>query len=391
MDCKFVRIKLLFCLKPLLLYSYTILVFALSVSISYAETESKSDSVKIAAIFALSGKATSSNAPAVLGVQLAAKEINETGGILGRDVEIFFFDNYSTPIGSYLAAAKAVESGVDAIIGASWSSHSLAIAKIAQKHQIPMISPISTTPPLTGVGDYIFRVCYNDNFQGEALARFVINELKAETGIIFADITSDFSLNLSEIFSRTFTSLGGTIKQTIDYRAGQSDFSGTISKIQIRDVDIAFLSGHDESGLLAKNLKEAGIEAIPVGSDGWAAESFFTLGGDQITTGYFINHWDSLQNEPRSRWFVEKYRDYGPFMAPTPLSFDAMMMLALAIKRAESTHGQDIKNTLIDLRGFVGITGNIVFDVHGDASKQACIIKIDNGIPSLHKFIGQPQ
>ena len=166
------------------------------------------ESIKIGAIFALSGKATKSNKPCVLGVQLAVQEINIKGGVLGKKLELLLLDNNSTPIGSYLAAEKAAGAGVVAIIGSVWSSHSLAIAKVAEKHKIPMISPISTIPSLTSIGDHIFRVCYDDNFQGKMIAEFAFKELKARTALIFVDIASDFSLNITEYLAGPFSHLG---------------------------------------------------------------------------------------------------------------------------------------------------------------------------------------
>ena len=179
------------------------------------------ESIKIGAIFALSGKAANSNSPVVLGAQLAVREINLEGGVLGKKLELLLLDNNSTPIGSYVAAETAANAEVVAIIGSVWSTHSLAIAKVAEEHKIPMISPISTIPSLTSIGDHIFRVCYDDNFQGKMIAQFAFNEQKARTALVFVDIASDFSLDIAEIFTRTFQSLGGKIVKEIEYKTGQ--------------------------------------------------------------------------------------------------------------------------------------------------------------------------
>jgi branched-chain amino acid transport system substrate-binding protein len=341
--------------------------------------------VRIGAIFALTGKAKNSNKQAVLGVQLAVREINLSGGVLGDQLELLLFDNESTPIGSHLAAEKAAEAGVAAIVGASWSSHSLAVAKVAQERRIPMISPISTIPSLTAIGDHIFRVCYDDNLQGAMLAEFAARDLEAKTALVFVDIASDFSLDISRIFSKNFAALGGTVLREIEYKTGQSDFSPQIRQALAADADIVFLSGYDESGFIAGKLQEAGARAIPIGSDGWEAESFYTGGGSKIRRGYYINHWFPTQDDPPSRTFLAKYTTEGDLQAPTALAYDAVNILIAAIRRAQSSDHEAIRQNLTELRGFKGVTGDIAFDAHGNVTKSACIVEIRDGMPRLLK------
>lgn len=347
--------------------------------------------IKIGAIFALSGKAKNSNLPAVLGVQLAVEEINREGGVLGAPLALLLFDNESTPIGSHLAAEKAASAGVTAIIGASWSSHSLAIAKVAQERKIPMISPVSTIPSLTAIGEYIFRVCYTDTLQGVVLAQFAYRELQARSALVFVDISSDFSLNIAQIFETNFTDLGGTVSREIEYKAGQSDYSPQIKQALGENTDIVFLAGYDESGFIAAKFQEAGGKAIPIGSDGWDAESFFTLGGNKIRQGYYINHWSPAHEDPLSQAFMAKYGNQGEIKAPTALAYDAVNILIAAIRLAESSDHAAVRRSLADLRGFKGVTGAIAFDARGDALKNACIIEIRDGLPSHQKCFLQPQ
>jgi len=343
------------------------------------------ESVSIGAIFALSGKAKNSNLPAVYGVQLAVAEINRQGGILGRPLELLLFDNESTPIGSHLAALKASQAGVRGIIGASWSSHSLAIAHVAQEKKIPMISPVSTIPSLTAIGDYIFRVCYTDSLQGALLAQFAAQELQARSALIFVDISSDFSLNIAQIFKNSFAALGGSVQREIEYKTGQSDYSQQIKQALAEKSDIVFLAGYDESGFIAAKLQEAGSKAIPIGSDGWDADSFFALGGNKIDRGYYINHWFPDHEDPPSREFMAKFGNQGEIKAPTVLAYDAVNILVAAMRRAESLEHDTIRRSLAEMQGFKGVTGEITFDARGDAVKGACIVEILEGVPRHHK------
>jgi branched-chain amino acid transport system substrate-binding protein len=348
--------------------------------------------LKIGAIFALSGKAKNSNHPAVFGVHLAVEEINRQGGVLGRPLELLLIDNESTPIGSHLAAEKAAQAEVVGIIGAAWSSHSLAIAKVAQERKIPMISPVSTIPSLTAIGDYIFRVCYTDTLQGATLAQFAARDLQAKSALVFVDIASDFSLNIAQIFKTNFANLGGTVTREIEYKTGQSDFTPQIRQALAEDTDIIFLAGYDESGFIATKLQEAGSRAIPIGSDGWDAESFFTLGGYKIRRGYYINHWSPAHDDLLTQAFMAKHGGgLGEIKAPTVLAYDAVNILVAAIRQANSPDHDAVRRSLTELRGFKGVTGEIAFDARGDALKGACIVEIVDGIAKHQKcYVQQP-
>lgn len=365
------------------------ILFALPLLVSRAMAGETNEPIKIAAIFALSGKAKNSNNSAVLGVRLAVEEINAAGGLLSRPIELLMLDNESTPIGSHLAAEAANQAGVAAIIGASWSSHSLAIAKVAEKHRIPMVSPVSTIPSLTAGGEYIFRVCYTDSLQGAALARFAHEELHARSALLFVDISSDFSLNIAQIFKNTFTELGGAVRLEIEYKTGQTDFSVQIRQALGAESDVVFLAGYDESGFIAAKLQEAGLRAIPLGSDGWDAESFYSLGGNAIRLGYYINHWFPDHDDQSSRDFLVKYGARGEIKAPTVLAYDAVKVVAAAISNTASADRQAIRRGLSELRDYSGITGKISFDAQGDAIKTACIIEILDGKPHHHSHYPQ--
>jgi len=351
-------------------------------------TEPVTAPITIAAIFAHTGKAMYSDRPAIIGTRFAVEEINRKGGIDDRPLQLLEIDNKSTPIGSHFAALKAVDENVTAIIGASWSSHSLAIARVAQENETVMISPSSTVPELTAIGDYIFRVCYNDNFQGKALASFAINDLKLGNAIIFTDIASDFSTNLAAIFEKTYTRLGGHVLATIEYKAESSSLPGKIQFARTYDkADLVFLSGHDESGYIAAKLKENGIHAIPLGSDGWDAESFFTRGGNTITKGYYLSHWLPNQIHPDSLAFKEKLAGYGDVKAATALAYDAVNVLAAALQKAGTDDRTALRNSLSSIKNFHGITGTISFDEQGDAAKNGYLAEIRNGQPKFLKLI----
>ena len=212
-----------------------------------------SDAIRIAAIFSQTGIAATHNEPLISMVQLAVEDINQTGGVLKSPIQLILLDNRSTPIGATMAAEEAVRLGVTAVVGAHWSSHSLAMAPVLQKAGIPMISPGSTNPDVTKTGDYIFRACFLDSFQGLAMAQFARDDLHAASAVIVRNIDEKYSVMLAEFFKRAFIESGGTILLDSEYRGKAVDFAEIIEKAKALKPDVLYLPGYTrDSGLFIK-------------------------------------------------------------------------------------------------------------------------------------------
>lgn len=336
--------------------------------------------LKIAAIYSLTGPAAPDNLGSVNGVRCAVDEINRKGGLLGMPLELVLIDNKSSPIGSHLAALEAVRLGVTAIIGSAWSSHSLAVAKVAQANQVPMITNVSTHPQVTMVGDYIFRVCFTDSFQGKALAWLARDELKADSAVLMVNLTSDYSMELGRTFREAFQNKGGRVSIELTYKQREENFKPLLEQAQKVDHDLLVLTGHHESAVILKQAREVGIKAVPIGGDGWESKAFYNSGGSELKHGYFITHWAKEVKNPLSRNFVEKCGKVCDVVPSTALAYDAVSVLADAIGRAESSSRSRIREALAHTRSFSGVTGKITFDRNGDPiDKSAVIMAITNG------------
>lgn len=345
------------------------------------------EAIDIAAIYALTGAAAEANALALRGVGYAVDEINRQGGILGRKINLLVFDNQSTPIGSTIASKRAAKANVVAIVGSDWSSHSMAVARVAQKIGIPMISSYSTNPDVTRIGDYIFRVCFTDDFQGKVIARFARQDLNATSAVTFVDVTSDYSLKLSEIFRKNFEQLGGRVLFELEYKLKLYQFDEEIKRAVKADADVIFIPGHDESGLIAKQAQDAGTSSIFLGGDGWSTPVFFRKGGTKLKLGYYSTHWSPSLDTDQSRAFVNRYSHSETSVVNIALGYDAMMLLASAITRAESTDRKKIRDAIANTRSFKGVTGTISFNKHGDPVKSAVFMEIRNGKPRYLKTL----
>jgi branched-chain amino acid transport system substrate-binding protein len=346
-----------------------------------------SESIKIASIYAHSGPAAEANHSSVLGVRFAVDEINATGGIAGQPIELLELDNRSTPIGSKVAADKAVKSKVIAIIGSAFSSHSMAVARVAQRHQIPMISNVSTHPSVTHVGDYIFRVCYNDTLQGRVMAKFARDEIKIGKVVTIYDMSSDYSIGIAATFEQTFSRMKGVVLAKIPYKARQPNFRDIISLINSAHPDGIFIAGHYESGRIIAEAIKNGVNALPLGGDGWDEPNFYDIGGKYIKSGYYSTHWNEKIETASSRQFVARYDKYGKLWSSTALAYDAVHLLADAIKRAGSTNRMSVRNELARTRNYKGVTGTISFDENGDPIKSLVIMQIKDGVPVYLKQV----
>lgn len=353
-----------------------------SVSMAQADEE-----VKVAAIFAKSGEASEDNLELFEAVRFAVDEVNTAGGVHGRKIKLIEYDNHSTAIQSRLAAREAVEDGVVAVIGASWSSHSLAIAPYLQKMKVPMISPDSTHPEVTLTGDFIFRACFNDTFQGRTLAMFAREKLNAATAVIARNISSDYSIGLSKIFEERFIVSGGKVLAVLNFKSEQTDFHDLLKDVKSLNPDVLFVPGHSESGFVVRQAQAMGITARMLGGDGWPYRQFYANGGQDLKEGYYTAHWSKDLDNEKSRDFVARYKKSYEVSEFATTSYDAAMLLFDAMKRAESLDSRSIRDALAATRDFDGVTGKISFDKNGDPVKQAIVMKITNGRPSVFMII----
>ena len=343
--------------------------------------ESRNETIKIAVILGITGlsEAERVNNYQYETIKFAIEEVNTKGGVLGKKIEILFFDNKSTGLGSKIAAQKAIDAGVIAVIGPAWSSTALGSAPVLQKAKIPMVATTATNPKVTLVGDYIFRACFIDSFQGKVMANFAINDLKAKSAVILTNVGNQYSTDLAEFFIMNFQKFGGKVLWEGDYSASATDFRLQLEKTKDLNPDIIYVPGYlRDSGFIIKQARKMGISVPFFGGDGWGS-SMFNYGGDYVSGNFYSESWHVDDTREESTSFVKRFeKKYGKVMT-TPLAYDAMMLIVDAIKRANSTDPQKIQQALAQTKNFAGTTGNITFDKNGDPiDKSAVILKLEN-------------
>jgi branched-chain amino acid transport system substrate-binding protein len=330
----------------------------------------------------LSGQTSSFGQSTKNGVTMAIDEINKAGGLNGRQVEYIYEDDQGLANQASTVVTKLVnQDKVAAVLGEVASTNSLAAAPIAQAARIPMITPSSTNPKVTQVGDYIFRVCFTDDFQGAVMAKFANNTLKAKTAAILGDVNSDYSKGMSQFFEQEFTKHGGRIVQRQSYTQTDPDFKGQLTSIRAANPDVIFVPGYyGQVGVIAKQAKELGIKAPLLGGDGWDAPQLWDLGGEALNGNYMANHYSIDDPSPAVQKFVAAYKArYGVVPdAIAALAYDAMNVLADAIKRAGSTDAAKLRDAIAATKNFPGVTGSISINEHRDAVKPAVVFELQN-------------
>jgi branched-chain amino acid transport system substrate-binding protein len=329
------------------------------------------------------------------GVLMAADEINQAGGINGHRIDIVIEDDKGSPEQSVQVAGKLIDSDkVVAIIAAGASGNSLAAAPKAQSAHVPLIAPSSTTPAVTQAGDYIFRACFIDAFQGEVMARFAANTLKAKKAAIMLDFNSPYSRGLSDFFEFSFVKLDGQIVAKQSYRQGDADYRGQLSLIKAANPDALYIPGYyGDVAIIAKQARQLGLSVPLLGADGWDAPELWELGGDALNGSYISNHYSADDPSETIQRFVHAYRQrYGNLTpdAHAALAYDALKFLAEAIQRAGTTDGPRLRDTLASTKNFAGVTGIISMDKDRNAVKPAVILKLQDG-KYIYKETIQPE
>ena len=332
----------------------------------------------------LSGPTFNFGKSASNGVLMAVDEINRSGGINGRKLDVVIEDDHGSPERAAVVVSKLInENKVLAVIAGGASGPSLAAAPRAQAARIPLISPSSTDPAVTRTGDYIFRVCFIDAFQGDVMAKFATSELKAKKAAIMVDFNNPYSRGLSEFFEASFKRLGGQIVSKQSYAQGDPDFRGQLSTIKVSEPDVIYVPGYyGDVGLIAKQARQLGFTQPLLGGDGWDAPELWGIGGDALNGCYISNHYSAEDPAPQIRMFVENYRSiYGNLEpdAHAALGYDAMRFLAEAILKAGTADSKRLRDSLAATKDFPGVTGKISMDGERNAVKPAVVLKLQDG------------
>lgn len=350
---------------------------------SFSPAVAADDTIKIGEFASLTGKEATYGQAAHKGTLLAIEEINAAGGVLGKKLELIFEDDQSKPGEAATIAKKLISRDkVVAILGEITSGRTLEAAPVAQNARIPLVSPGATAPEVTARGDYIFRVCFVDSFQGSVMAKFARQSLKLKRVAVLSSASSAQSVGLARIFRQRFSADGGVIALEQKFSEGDKDFRAQLTSIRAAGVEGIFVPAYySEAALICKQARDLGVTVPLFGIDGWESTELIAIGGAAVEGAYFSTHFSPESNDPAVASFNERFRRRwsAGTDALSALGYDSAQLLADAIRRAGTTESARLRDALAATKNFKGVTGTISLDAQRNATKSAVVLQVKGG------------
>ena len=324
----------------------------------------------------------------VNGINLAIKQTNEQGGVLGKQIKLIIADNKSEPSESANAITKLIKNdNVKLVFGSVASSNVLATVQIAHDSKIPLITATATNPSVTMEQDqvrpYVFRTCFIDPFQGEVMANFAAKSLQAKNAVMYIDSSSDYSKGLAKIFAEKFIANGGIIIGEESFLQKDQDFKSTLTKIKAINPDVVFIPAYyEEVGKIIRQAREIGIKSQLIGTDGWDDPKLIEIAGLSAVEGtFYSNHYSPQDQDPKVVEFVKAYKaEYNQEpSALAVLGYDCALVVIDAIKRAGSDDPEKIRQALEETKKLQITTGLLSIDNNHNPIKSAVVVEIKNG------------
>jgi branched-chain amino acid transport system substrate-binding protein len=361
----------------------------LVLSLLLAVSAFAADTIKIGALYNLTGGMSSIDAPALNGAKLKAKLINGSGGVLGgKQLEVIGIDTKTDQKAAATGAKRALSEGVVAGIGYGDTTFVMAAAPLFQEKGVPFVTSGATHPMLPKwVGDCMFMTPFGDDDQSFAIADFTVGKLQAKNVVIWTDNSMDFTKALSNFYKQRLQELGANVVLEDFFMMGDKDFSAQIARLKNADpkAEAVFISAiPNEAGLTVKQIREAGLTLPIISGDGFDTELVVTVPGEKLANDvYFSTHTYREDSRPEVLAFIADYeKEYGhpPENAFAPLGFDAVGLIADAIQRAGSTDGKALQAALAATKGYKAVTGEISYTrPSGVPLKGVSIISVHNG------------
>lgn len=361
-------------------------------SSSSTGTKQDKDSVKIGVNMELSGAAAGYGNAQKQGIQLAVSEINKKGGIdvngRKKKIKLIMRDNKTAiSTSASVAAQLATKEKVAAIVGPATTNAGTAEIPNITKAKVPSVSPSATDPNYTlqkngKVQPFVFRACYQNNFQGGSAAEFVMNNIKAKRVAVYTDNSSDYGNGLAKAFKKTYK---GKIVDSQTFSEGDKDFNAVLTSFKAKKVDAIYVPGYyTEVGLIIKQARQIGIKAPIVGSDGMADPKLVQIAGAKNASKIYYTTPFSTQvaaKDPTASKFMRDFKNRYHEEAPTfsALAYDAVYMIKEAIENEKSDDSAKITKGLEQIKDFTGVTGKITVDKDHNPEKPIAVEELING------------
>lgn len=359
------------------------LLATVAATLSVGVGSAAAQSIKVGHFGSLTGSEATFGKSTSAGIRLAIAEVNAAGGIGGHKVELVEYDDKGEAREAGVVVTRMVANDkVVAVLGEVASSLSLAGAPVCQQYNVPMITPSSTNPKVTLVGDFIFRTCFIDPFQGMVGAKFAVEEKKAKKAAVLVEQSSAYSVGLGEEFKKAFEKMGGNVTTTQSYNKGDQDFTARLTAIRATSPDVIYVPGYyTDIANIAVQARKLGMEQPLMGGDGWDSEELVKNAGKAVEGCYFSNHSAPDDPSPQIQGFIKKFEDENG-ATPDSLAacgYDAAKLLFAALAADPTATGPKLRDAIAATKDFNGVTGTINFNATRDAVKPAVVLTIKDG------------
>ncbi|MFI1567366.1 branched-chain amino acid ABC transporter substrate-binding protein [Streptomyces sp. NPDC020490] len=352
----------------------------------------------------LSGENSTTGLGIQYGVQVAVDDANKNNWVPGVKFKVEALDDKAQPANGQQNATKLVgDKTVVGAVGPLNSGVAQSMQQVFASADMVEISPSNTNPELTQGKNWqtdkkrpyktYFRTATTDELQGSFAADYAANNLKKKKAFVVDD-KQTYGAGLAKIFGEQFKKLGGKVVQTDHVNTGDKDFGSLVTKIKNSGADLLYYGGqYDESALITKQLKDAGVKIPLFGGDGMFATTYIDVAGKAAAGDLVTSVGVPVDTLPAAKQFVETYKakgykgDYGAYGG---YSYDAATAIIKAVKAVKDANGGKLPSDINDLRSkvveevqksdFQGITGKVSFDEYGDTgNKQLTVYQVENG------------
>lgn len=375
--------------------SWMMLIVCIGSLILFGCAPKETDNIRVGVNAEITGSKPTVGDSCKNAAELLAAQVNAAGGLKvgdkNRKVTLFIEDNEDKPESAAAVAKKLIsQNNVLAILGPNASGNAIPAARICEDAQVIMITPWSTNPKTTEKLTYVFRACFVDDFQGQVMAKFARQNLKANTAAVLYDVASEYNKGIAEIFKKNFEALGGKVPAFESYTKDDKDFSSQLTKIKAANPDVLFLPNYyNEVPLQVQQARRLGLVCAIIGSDSWGSDELLKLGGRDLEGCYFSTHYAPDIATEKAQKFIKDYEaKYGKKPDDVAaLTYDSGRLLVSAISKANSLDRKKVRDALAIITEFEGVTGKMKFTGTGDPTKSAVILKIKDGKFTYHDSV----
>lgn len=354
-------------------------------------TYGPADGIPVGAYLGLTGSDAAFGQGAAAGIILALEQSTK-----GAKVKLILQDDRGNPADVSVVLNKLInDDKVVAVLGGVTSSRTLQGGPICQKARIPMVSPTATNPRVTEAGDFVFRTCFIDPYQGQVMARFALDHCQAKTAAMLYPQDNDYSVGLAKYFKEAFEREGGRVVADEAYGKDQKDFRTELQMVKSKSPDVLFVPCYyDDAGVIARQARELDMAVPILGGDGWDSPKVFEIGREATNNCFFSNHYAKDADSPAVREFVDAYRarwggDPNAFAAT---SYDAARILIQVMDGlSDPRDSVAIRDGLAKVRDFPGVTGVTTIDAQRNASKDAVVLELKDGVQTFVTTVPAPK